>query len=87
MGNIAFNQLSRMDTLLYLLVYPQVGRAGLAVLAGSARPDVPGWLLSFLSSGALLTTLSAAQTAQVAPQQCGSWPTGWRCAVCAALRA
>ena len=23
MGNIAFNQLSRMDTLLYLLVYPQ----------------------------------------------------------------
>lgn len=25
MGNIAFNQLSRMDTLLYLLVYPQVG--------------------------------------------------------------
>lgn len=25
MGNIAFNQLSRMDTLMYLLVYPQVG--------------------------------------------------------------
>lgn len=23
MGNIAFNQLARMDTLLYLLVYPQ----------------------------------------------------------------
>ena len=23
MGNIAFNQLSRMDTLLYLLAYPQ----------------------------------------------------------------
>ena len=23
MGNVAFNQLSRMDTLLYLLVYPQ----------------------------------------------------------------
>ena len=23
MGNIAFNQMSRMDTLLYLLVYPQ----------------------------------------------------------------
>lgn len=27
MGNVAFNQLSRMDTLLYLLVYPQVRRA------------------------------------------------------------
>jgi len=25
MGNVAYNQLSRMDTLLYLLVYPQVG--------------------------------------------------------------
>ena len=23
MGNIAFNQMNRMDTLLYLLVYPQ----------------------------------------------------------------
>ena len=26
MGNVAYNQLSRMDTLLYLLVYPQVRR-------------------------------------------------------------
>jgi hypothetical protein len=24
MGNVAFNQLNRMDTLLYLLCYPQV---------------------------------------------------------------
>ena len=29
MGNVAYNQLCRMDTLLYLLAYPQVGgRAG-----------------------------------------------------------
>ena len=28
MGNVACNQLARMDTLLYLLVYPQVGFRG-----------------------------------------------------------
>ena len=32
MGNVAFNQLNRMDTLLYLLCYPQVRYAACAVL-------------------------------------------------------
>ncbi len=29
MGNVAFNQLNRMDTLLYLLCYPQARGVGL----------------------------------------------------------
>lgn len=37
MGNVAFNQLNRMDTLLYLLCYPQARRA----MLGSG--DVNGW--------------------------------------------
>jgi DNA-directed RNA polymerase III subunit RPC2 len=36
MGNVAFNQLSRMDTLLYLLVYPQ--KCFLSCSACSATP-------------------------------------------------
>ena len=36
MGNVAFNQLARMDTLLYLLVYPQVG-------LGRGRLVCRGW--------------------------------------------
>jgi hypothetical protein len=34
MGNVAFNQLNRMDTLLYLLVYPQVLQGDMRGTAG-----------------------------------------------------
>ena len=46
MGNIAYNQLNRMDTLLYLLCYPQV--CGACAVSGArgvpARVGCMRWL-------------------------------------------
>ena len=66
MGNVAFNQLNRMDTLLYLLCYPQVGRAGAG--AGAAA----GSLL--VCNGRSPARLRTGQASSVPPAALAHYP-------------